>query len=308
MLTVLIATRNGGRTLPGVLEAYGRAQIPAGGFKLVVVDNGSTDDTSALALRFRDSLPLTWIVEPEPGKNAALNRGLSAIDGDLVVVSDDDAFPHPDLLVRLRAAADAHAEISIFGGAVVARWEVPPPDWLRWVPAGPTFTLTPTNLGEGPAGPNNVFGPNMAVRAKVFEEGYRFDPGIGPRAGQYAMGSETEFVRRLMRQGHGAWHVPGAVVEHFVRETQMTRAWVCARAVRYGRGRFRLARADAEPLPSWPGVPRYVIRGMCAQALRMARARVGMDEEQFFLAQWEMHYLWGQAVEARLLRNEARKG
>jgi L-malate glycosyltransferase len=309
MLTVLIATRNGGKTLPGVLEAYGWAQVPPGGFKLVVVDNGSTDDTSALALRFRDRLPLTWIVEPEPGKNAALNRGLSAVAGDLVVLSDDDAFPRPDLLVCLRAAADAHAGFSIFGGAVVARWEVPPPDWLRWVPPGPTFTLTPASLGDGPTGPHNVFGPNMAIRAKVFEEGYRFDPAIGPRAGHYAMGSETEFVRRLVRQGHGAWHVRGAVVEHFVREAQMTPAWVRARAVRFGRGQFRLARADgAQAAPSWLGVPRYLIRGMCAQALRMARARVGMDEEQFFHSQWELHYLWGQAVEARVMRSESRKG
>jgi glycosyltransferase involved in cell wall biosynthesis len=310
MLTVLIATRNGGRTLPGVLEAYGRAQVPAGGFKVVIVDNGSTDGTSGLASRFRDILPLTWIVEAEPGKNAALNRGLSAVEGDLVVLTDDDAFPRTDLLVRLRAAADAHAGFSIFGGAVVARWEVPPPEWLlRWVPPGPAFTLTPPALGEGPTGPHNVFGPNMAVRATVFEAGHRFDPSIGPRGGHYAMGSETEFVRRLIRQGHSAWHVPDAVVEHFVREAQMTRAWVRARAVRFGRGQFRLAQADgARAAPSWLGVPRYLIRGMCAHALRMAQARASLDEERFFLAQWEFHCLWGQAIEARAMRNEAPKG
>src|SRR5690349_2014049 len=112
MLTVLIATRNGEKTLPGVLEAYGRAQTPVGGFKLVVVDNGSTDATPALAGRFRNKLPLTWLSENAPGKNAALNRGLSAVEGDLVVLTEDDAFPHPDLLTRLRGAADVHAAFS----------------------------------------------------------------------------------------------------------------------------------------------------------------------------------------------------
>jgi len=310
MLTVLVATRNGARTLPGVLEAYGRVQAPAGGFKIVVVDNGSTDGTPELAARFRDNLPLTWLVENKPGKNAALNHGLSAVEGDLVVLTDDDAFPRPDLLKRLREAADVHAAFSIFGGAVVPRWEMPPPEWLlRWVPPGPAFTLTPPSLGEGPTGPHNVFGPNMAVRAKVFEAGHRFDPSIGPRAAQYAMGSETEFVRRLVRQGHAAWHVAGAVVEHFVRESQMTRAWVRKRAVRFGRGQFRLAQVEgAQPTASWLGVPRYLVRGMCEQAARMVRACACLDDEDLFLAQWEFNYLWGQALEARAMHNERPRG
>jgi glycosyltransferase involved in cell wall biosynthesis len=309
MLTVLIATRNGARTLPGVLEAYGRVQSPEGGFKIVVVDNGSTDGTPELAARFRDSLPLTWLLENKPGKNAALNRGLSAVEGDLVVLTDDDAFPRPDLLARLRGAADVHAAFSVFGGTVVPRWEVPPPEWLlRWVPQGPVFSLTPP-LEEGPTGPHNVFGPNMAVRAEVFEAGHRFDPSIGPRGTHYAMGSETEFVRRLVRQGHAAWHVSGAVVEHFVRESQMKRSWVQERAVRFGRGQFRLAQTEAAPATvSWLGVPRYLVRGMCEQAARMARAWAGLDDEQLFLARWEFNYLWGQAVEARAMRNERPRG
>jgi len=310
MLTVLIATRNGRSTLPGVLEAYGRVQAPAGGFKIVVVDNGSTDGTSERAAQFRDSLPLTWLVENKPGKNAALNRGLSAIEGDLVVLTDDDAFPRSDLLLRLRGAADVHSDFSIFGGTVVPRWEVPPPDWLlRWVPLGATFALTPPTLEEGPTPPHNIFGPNMAVRTQVFEAGHRFDVSTGPCGTHYAMGSETEFVRRLVRQGHAAWHVAGAVVEHFVRESQMNRSWVWGRAVRFGRGQFRLAQAEAAPAAaSWLGVPRYLVRGMCEQAARMVWAYAGLDDEQFFLARWEFNCLWGAAVEARGMQNERPRG
>ena len=305
-MTVLIATRNGRRTLAGVLEAYTRVLAPAGGFKLVVVDNGSTDGTSELAAHFRDNLPLTWLVETTPGKNAALNGGLAAVEGDLVVLSDDDAFPQRELLVRLRNAADEHQAFSIFAGAVLPRWEVPPEEWLlRWVPPGPVFTLTPPTLQEGPIGPHNVFGPNMAVRTAVFDEGHRFDPAIGPRGASYAMGSETEFVRRLVRQGHAAWHVPDAVVEHFIRASQMKRSWILGRAVRFGRGQFRLARAEAATSAvSWFGVPRYLVRGMCEQALQMLRACAGRDEQQMFLSRWEFNTLWGQAVEARVMRHE----
>jgi len=305
MLTVLLATRNGGSTLRGVLEAYSRVQAPVGGFKLVVVDNGSTDGTAELPAHFRDRLPLTWLVEREPGKNAALNHGLSAVEGDLVVLTDDDAFPRPDFLVRMRCAADGNAAFSIFGGVVIPRWEVPPPEWLlRWVPQGPVFTLTPPSLRDGPTGPHNVFGPNMAVRTDVFKAGHRFDASIGPRGRRYAMGSETEFVRRLVRQGYAAWHVSDSVVEHFVRASQMKPSWVRARAVRFGRGQFRLAQAETTPaMASWLGVPRHLVRGMCEQAARMVGAFASLDKEQLFKARWEFNYLWGQAVEARAIWN-----
>lgn len=306
MLTVLIATRNGGVTLAGVLEAYCRVHAPAGGFKIVVVDNGSTDRTPDVAAQFQGRLPLAWVSESEPGKNAALNRGLSEVEGDLVVLTDDDAFPRADLLARFRGAADTHEAFSIFGGAVVPRWEAPPADWLlHWVPPGPVFSLTPPALPEGPTGPHNVFGPNMAVRAEVFEAGNRFDPSIGPRGKCYAMGSETEFVRRLVRQGRAAWHVAEAVVEHFIRRSQMKRSSVLARAVRFGRGQFRLAHAELSPATvTWLGVPRYLVRGMFTQATLMARACMGLDAERLFRARWELHYLWGQAIEARATRND----
>src|SRR2546429_408124 len=106
MLTVLIATRNGTKTLPALLKAYCAIVRPAGGWKLVIVDNSSTDGTQAIIASFKSRLPITSVLEQAPGKNAALNAGLPFVEGDLVVFSDDDAFPRPDWLVQLRTAAD----------------------------------------------------------------------------------------------------------------------------------------------------------------------------------------------------------
>ena len=66
MLTVLFATFNGAHTLPTVLEAYRNLEEPDGGWKLVVVDNGSTDDTPIILNRFKDLLPLTCLHLSEP--------------------------------------------------------------------------------------------------------------------------------------------------------------------------------------------------------------------------------------------------
>src|SRR5215471_5623735 len=102
MLTVLIATRNGAHTLPRCLAALGQLIAPVGGWKLIVVDNGSTDATREIVESFADRLPLTYLLEPRPGKNAALNAGLDHVEGDLVVFTDDDVLARPDWLVELR--------------------------------------------------------------------------------------------------------------------------------------------------------------------------------------------------------------
>jgi glycosyltransferase involved in cell wall biosynthesis len=305
MLTVLFATRNGSQTLPSVLETFTRLQAPPSGWKLVVVDNGSTDQTREIVASFRKKLPLTYVFEARGGKNLALNTGLEHLEGDLAVFTDDDVFPHPDWLIRLRAAADDHPEYSMFGGVVAPRWEVTPPPWITWVDKRIVFAITP-GMVEGPMEVEFVFGPNMAIRAEVFtKRGIRFDASIGPRGAKYAMGSETELLLRLGRQGHEAWHVQNAVVEHFIRERQMNKAWVLERAIRFGRGRFRVSQTpDAEARPRCLGIPVGFFPWLIRKGVKRAIARLSFDEQALFFARWEFNYVFGQIIEAHAMRRE----
>jgi len=300
MLTVIFATRNGMRTLPYVLDAYLRLQLPEGGWKLVVVDNGSIDSTREIVASYSDRLPLTPLCEETPGKNAALNAALARIEGDLVVLTDDDALPDPAWLVRMRSAADSQPAFSLFGGVVLPRWQTTPPDWVvNWVPPQPVFTITPPTLQEGPIDNHFVVGPNMAVRSELFASGLRFDPTIGPRGTSYAMGSETEFVQRLGRLGYPAWHVAGAKVEHLIRDFQTTRSWILRRAVRLGRGMYRLGKADSTTeLPEWFGIPRYLFKETAGKVALLGKGLLTLRGETIFRAQWDLNVLLGQMSEA----------
>jgi len=146
----------------------------------------------------------------------------------------------------------------------------------------------------------------MALRTSVFTAGHRFDASIGPRGRDYAMGSETEFVRRLIGHGYRAWHVADAVVEHLIRAPQLKASWIWQRAIRFGRGQFRLNHTAA---PSntvcWFGMPRYLLRGVMQQAASVAWAYLRQNEEQMVLARWQFHYLLGQAKEARAMRSRS---
>ena len=306
MLTVLIATRNGAQTLPKAMNAYCQLQTPVGAWKLVIVDNGSTDSTKEIIHSFVDRLPLTYLFESSKGKNAALNAGLASVEGDLVVLTDDDTLPRADWLIQIRRAADSHPSFSMFGGTVVPHWEIRPEEWIpAWVPLGPVFSITDPSWKEGPMSPGFVFGTNMAIRAEIFESGYQFDVRIGPRGRNYPMGSETELTLRLANAGFKAWHCKQAVVEHIIRKFQMNRGWILGRALKFGRGEYRLwIQCEYVNAKLYVGIPRLLIKEIVKQGLSVGHAKLRGDAAALFQERWKFNYLLGQALEARFIHRE----
>lgn len=268
-------------------------------YKIVAVDNNSTDGTAGILQSYRDRLPLTCLFEARRGKNAALNKALPEIEGDIAVMTDDDVVPHPDWLVQIKAAFDANPDVDAVGGRIEPLWPTPPQPWLlKSVPLPVAYSATPA-LADGPTGPDTVWGPNMAFRARLFRDGLRFNDAIGPDGtGGYAMGAETDFCRRLQSQGCKMWHCSGAVVKHIVREHQMTRRWLCGRAYRFGRGQTRMS-AGRDEGPRVLGVPRYLIRHTARAAAAYVAATLTGDPAARFAALWDIAYGMGVAREIR---------
>jgi glycosyltransferase involved in cell wall biosynthesis len=88
---VVIPCRDEAPALPALL-----AKLPPG-FRAVVVDNGSRDDTAGVAR----SLGATVVSEPRPGYGAAVHAGLEAATADFVAVLDGDGSMDPSELVPL---------------------------------------------------------------------------------------------------------------------------------------------------------------------------------------------------------------
>lgn len=85
MPDVVLPVLNESEAIPWVLE-----RMPAG-YKPIIVDNGSTDGSGALAARLGARL----VVEPTPGFGAACFAGLCAADDDLVCFMDCDGSLDP---------------------------------------------------------------------------------------------------------------------------------------------------------------------------------------------------------------------
>lgn len=250
-LTVLFATRNGAKILRRTLERYLELSPPSVGWELIVVDNGSTDASLEILESFASRLPLRILSEPRAGKNRAVNAGVEARRGELVVFTDDDILPDRAFLVGWEPVLTQHLAFDMFGGRIAPTFEQPPPAWLRTSSRESATMFAARDLPEGEVAAGEFYGGNMAVRTRVFDAGYRFDEDIGPNStdADYPMGSETEFCFRLERMmGARGWFVRAPLVEHPIKAWQWTpQAWV-RRSFRSGRGRAYIAQAHKRPV------------------------------------------------------------
>ena len=303
MLTVLMATRNGAETLTQVLDAYCHLLAPVGGWRLLVVDNGSQDATPAILASYRDRLPLQCMHEPAAGKNRALNRAIDlalaqSADDELFIFTDDDATPAANWLQQWQICARRNLDDSVFGGAISADWAEAPPDWLlKLVPTGLTYGLTAPDLADGPVFPGLVWGANMAVRPAVFAAGHRFDVDVGPNGPDYAMGSETELTRRLGQAGYRSWFFPAAEVRHRIRKPQIQVGYILQKAWRYGRGKYRQEHPGVF-VELW-GIPRWMWTRALSELAGLSMALLQRDVGRVFRHRWELAYLRGYFYEAR---------
>src|SRR6516162_8030608 len=102
-VTVVLPCLNEEESLPAVLAA-----IPTG-YRALVVDNNSTDDTAAVASRHGARV----VAEPRAGYGAAVHAGVVAANTPIVAVIDADGSMDPGDLPRLVAALDRGADLVI---------------------------------------------------------------------------------------------------------------------------------------------------------------------------------------------------
>jgi glycosyltransferase involved in cell wall biosynthesis len=298
MISVIISSYNGQKTLPLQLDAFEQLNEPRGGWRLIIVNNNSSDQTAEILSSYAKRLPLEVLFEPKQGTNPAKNRGIDAATGDLCVFTDDDTIPDPDWLVITRAVVDAHPEYEMFGGRIDPFWMVPPPDWvMRLVPMSPVYAVHDEGRATGPCPHGWLWGGNLAIRARVFHAGHRYDPSRGPNGtATYMMGSESELCQRLAAVGYKSWFIAESRVQHIVRPHQFDKHWIWGRAYRYARHQ---AASAGDLGPQLGGVPRWMWRKYLRDILVKHTALWWGDFDAHFKAGWDKAYFEGYRKQLR---------
>ena len=87
-LSVIIPAYNAAATLGEALCSVEQQHVQP--FEVVVVNDGSTDETAAVIQSFVDRLPLVWVDQANAGLGAARNAGMRAAKGDAWAFLDAD--------------------------------------------------------------------------------------------------------------------------------------------------------------------------------------------------------------------------
>lgn len=157
-ISVIVPCLNDAGFLAACLDALALQTRPAD--EVIVVDNGSTDATAAVAR----AAGARVVDEPVRGIWPATATGFDAASGDLLARLDADSVPAPDWLAQVErrmAAADRPTVVTgsgqFYGGNAVLRWIA------HNIYLGSYFSLIGALLGHPP-----VFGSNYAMRGDAW--------------------------------------------------------------------------------------------------------------------------------------------
>lgn len=225
LVTAIVCTHDRARSLERTLASLEGVVVPEGqSWELVVVDNASRDDTSAIVRRLEGRLPLVAVREPRVGLSAARNAAVRAARGELLLFTDDDVDVDPFWLEAHVAAARRWPDAAYFAGRIDPEFEGAPARWVTAQQADLAGMLCAIDLGgeERRLGSGeHPFGPNMAVRRSAFARA-TFDERVGLRGREQVRGSETSLYLALAAQGAwGVW-VPQARVRHRIPPAHAT--------------------------------------------------------------------------------------
>lgn len=262
-LDVVLPAFNEAGNLPG-LFAQLRATLPplTPHWRLLLIDDGSTDDTGAVALAARDAgLPLRYVrLSRNFGKEAALTAGLALADADRVLLMDADGQHAPELIVPMHQAWLRGADMAC---AVRAdrREEGPLKRWgtrlfYRLVNAATQLPIPPD------AGDFRLLDRRVVRALNALPERNRFMKGL------YAwVGYRTEFLPytprpratgrshfSLGRLLHLAFNGVTAFTNLPLRISSLLGAGVACGALAYGSFLIVEHLLYGHPIPGWPTV------------------------------------------------------
>src|SRR5438270_8186637 len=127
--SVIVPARDAGLTLGRTLEALAAQELD-GDYEVIVVDDGSGDDTAALVAGAGP--PFRLIRQPRLGPAAARNRGVTEAQASRLAFCDADVFPEPGWLA---AGVGALRDAELVQGQVLPdpRAALGPFDRTLWI-------------------------------------------------------------------------------------------------------------------------------------------------------------------------------
>jgi GT2 family glycosyltransferase len=238
-ITVVVCSCNGARTIRDTLEGLKRLAYPE--FEVIVVNDGSTDATPAIAAQYGVRL----ISTENRGLSSARNTGWQAATGEIVAYIDDDAYPDPHWLHYLAYSFITGDWVGVGGPNIAPAGDGPIAECVAHAPGGPVHVLLSDREAE------HIPGCNMAFRREALAAIGGFDPRYR------AAGDDVDVCWRLQARGGKIGFHAGAMDWHHRRNS----------LAMYWRQQKGYGKAEALLEEKWP--ERYGAAGHLAWAGRL---------------------------------------
>jgi cellulose synthase/poly-beta-1,6-N-acetylglucosamine synthase-like glycosyltransferase len=268
MISVIVPAYNAAQTLDACLAALGAQTVGADAYEVIVVDDGSTDRTAAVARAHGVCL----IQQANAGPAAARNRGAQAARGEILLFTDADCAPAPDWVERMAAP---FADPAVMGAKGVYRTR-------QRSPVARMVQVEYESRYARMAGRQQIDFVDTyaaAYRRGVFVESGGFDTVY-----RTASVEDQELSFRLAGRGHRLVYVPQAIVYHCHDET-VGQYW----RRKYGIGYWKALLLRAHP-------QRAVRDSHTPQALKAQIGLLGAACACVLLAPWLAWARWGALV------------
>lgn len=202
---MIVPVFNQDGALSSTLEALAGQTVGPHEREIVVVDNGSTDETADVLAASREVVPglRTAVEDSVRGSYAARNRGIDVAEGALLAFTDADCLPHPSWLERGLAAAQTGSDL--VAGRIELTFRGDRPNVWEYVDAG-GFLDQRLHVEEHGFGVT----ANLFVRREVFRS-------VGVFRATLKSGGDYEFCHRATAGGASITYAEDAVVSHPAR-------------------------------------------------------------------------------------------
>jgi glycosyltransferase involved in cell wall biosynthesis len=211
-------------------------------FEIIVVDNGSTDNTRALVSELKkETNNIHYCFENRPGLHVGRHLGARLARGEILSFIDDDVEVFPTWLEGIIDSFQDNS-IKMAGGKNLPKFEQLPPRWILEIWNGDSDrrildVLSILDLGDEVKliDPLLVFGCNFSIRKSVLLEAGGFHPDGMPRElVRYRGDGETHVARHLKGKSYHALYHPKASVYHMISSNRMTEEYFKQRSFLQG--------------------------------------------------------------------------
>lgn len=231
-ISAIICTLNRAAYLQKAVQSLVEQTLPQEQYEIIVVDNGSTDNTESTVEDFRHFENLHYIYEPIMGLSQARNTGWQNAQGEYVAYMDDDAIATPEWLQRIIQAFDnMQPSPGSVGGRVIPIWEVERPAWL---PTELERALSIVDWSEKPTFLTEDYqflaGTNVAYPREILERVGGFSTNLGRKASGLLSSEEILLKRQLERHNLGIYYDPDISVYHHIPAERLSKRWFYRRA------------------------------------------------------------------------------